>query len=220
MNFPTFLLPLALLAACQSTPTTTESAPPTEPKPSAPAKTTVVIKTNMGTIIAEMDESNAPNTVKNFLGYVDSGFYNNTAFHRVIANFMIQGGGFALKDGILNQKQAGQPIFNESAQTTSNVRGTLSMARKGSPHSATSQFFINVVDNKQLDSPRVNGSGYAVFGRVIQGMEVVDAIRRVPTGPTYANSLDATGLISPGSLENVPATPVIIQSVRRNLKYQ
>ena len=214
MKLLAFLLPLTLLVSCQTDPALNE-----EPKKTPiPVGTTVVIDTSKGSILLELDDKKAPVTVKNFLSYVDQGFYNNTTFHRVISHFMVQGGGFALTEGILNEKTAGPPIINESAQTSPNKRGTISMARKSDPNSATCQFFINVVDNAKLDHPNTNGSGYAVFGKVIEGMQVVDAIRTVQTGATYANALDATGVAMPTSMNNVPAEPVIIRSIHRTLK--
>ncbi len=215
MRLLTLLLPITLLVGCQTDPSKDEA-----PKVKSPTGTSVVIDTNKGSILVELDDKKAPVTVKNFLSYVDRGFYNGTTFHRVISHFMIQGGGFAMKEGILNEKTTGAPIINESSLTLSNKRGTISMARKSDPNSATAQFFINVVDNQKLDHPNSNGSGYAVFGKVINGMEVVDAIRAVQTGATYANALDGTGIAMPTSMQNVPAEPVVINSIRRTLKLQ
>ena len=217
MKLLSLLLSLTFLIGCQTDPLKKD---PPEAKIKAPVGTTVVINTNRGSMLVELDDKKAPVTVKNFLSYVDQGFYDNTTFHRVISHFMIQGGGFTLKEGILNEKITGAPITNESAQTSPNTRGTLAMARKPDPNSATSQFFINVVDNAQLNHPNSNGSGYAVFGKIIKGMEGVDSIRAVQAGTTYANVLNATGVTMPTSMKDVPVEPVVIKSIRRTLKLQ
>lgn len=143
----------------------------------------VKMETNQGDIILELDPEKAPLSVKNFVQYVNDGFYDGTIFHRVISSFMIQGGGF---DEDLNRKTTREPITNEADNGLKNSRGTIAMARLPSPHSATAQFFINVQDNLSLDySGKQNGRtwGYAVFGKVIQGMDVVDKIRFTHTGP-------------------------------------
>jgi cyclophilin family peptidyl-prolyl cis-trans isomerase len=141
----------------------------------------VQLQTNMGNITVELDRKAAPNTVENFIKYVDDGSYNGTIFHRVISDFMIQGGGFTPD---YNQKKTRAPIKNEANNGLKNVRGTIAMARTGDPHSATTQFFINTVDNGFLNhtSQSMQGWGYAVFGKVVEGMETVDKIRAVPTG--------------------------------------
>ena len=141
----------------------------------------VTIKTNHGDIKLEMLEQEAPETTANFLQYVDDGFYNGTIFHRVIDGFMIQGGGF---DTDFVQKQTRGTIKNEATNRVSNARGTVAMARTPDPHSASSQFFINVVDNDFLDfkAPNSQMYGYCVFARVVEGMEVVDKIKGVRTG--------------------------------------
>ena len=154
----------------------------------------VVMETSLGTIKIELDEQKAPITVKNFLGYVDDKFYDGTIFHRVIANFMIQGGG--LEPG-MKEKKTKDPIKNESGNGLSNTRGTVAMARTRHPDSATAQFYINVGDNSRLD-----GARYCVFGKVIDGMDVVDKIRNVST-------------TTKGMFENVPEEDVTIKSVRR-----
>jgi peptidyl-prolyl cis-trans isomerase B (cyclophilin B) len=141
--------------------------------------TMVKLHTNMGIITLQLDAEKAPNTVKNFLDYVNSGFYSNTIFHRVIANFMIQGGGF---EPGMTQKKANAPIKNEAANGLKNDNYTIAMARTGDPHSATAQFFINVKDNGFLNYPGQDGWGYCVFGKVVEGKDVVDAIRNVKTG--------------------------------------
>lgn len=139
----------------------------------------VELHTNQGTITLELDEENAPVSVKNFLTYVESGYYDGTIFHRVIEDFMVQGGGF---EPGMKRKPTGEPIRNEADNGLKNQAGTIAMARTQAPHSATSQFFINVADNPALDRPRPDGHGYAVFGKVISGMEIIDKIKKVRTG--------------------------------------
>lgn len=147
--------------------------------------TTVTMETNLGKIVLELDEAKAPETVKNFLAYVDNGFYQGTVFHRVIDGFMIQGGGF---DTALKKKPTAEPIKNEADNGLKNLRGTIAMARTSVVDSATSQFFINLVDNAFLDhrAKTAQGYGYAVFGKVIAGMEVVDRIGKAPTSAKSA----------------------------------
>jgi cyclophilin family peptidyl-prolyl cis-trans isomerase len=162
---------------------------------------TVVMETSMGSVKIELFEKLAPITVKNFLFYVDEKFYDGTIFHRMIPNFMIQGGGFL--PGMKKEKTTGSPIENESYNGLVNDRGTLAMARTSDPNSATAQFFINVKDNTFLNRlENQDGFGYAVFGKVTEGMDVVDKIKQVPTGMR-------------GGHENVPTNDVIIQSIRR-----
>src|SRR3990167_219598 len=139
----------------------------------------VKLHTNLGTITLQLNAEKAPLTVKNFLEYVNSGFYDNTIFHRVIVNFMIQGGGF---ESGMKQKKANAPIKNEAANGLTNDTYTIAMARTSDPHSASAQFFINVGNNNFLDHPGQDGWGYCVFGKVVKGTGVVDAIRKVPTG--------------------------------------
>jgi peptidyl-prolyl cis-trans isomerase B (cyclophilin B) len=160
-------------------------------------KTTMVkLHTNHGVITLQLDAAKAPNTVKNFLDYVNAGFYSNTIFHRVIPNFMIQGGGF---EPGMNQKKVNAPIKNEAANGLKNDKYTIAMARTGDPHSATAQFFINTKDNSFLDYPGQDGWGYCVFGKVIEGKDVVDAIGKVQTGFR-------------GGMQDVPQQDVIITS--------
>jgi cyclophilin family peptidyl-prolyl cis-trans isomerase len=163
----------------------------------------VVLDTSMGEITIELDPEKAPRTVENFLKYVDDKFYDNLIFHRVIPTFMIQGGGF---DAQLNEKREGKraPIPLEAHNGLSNVRGTIAMARTGDPNSATSQFFINRVDNGRLDDL---GGGYAVFGKVIGGIDVVDKIAKVRTEVRV-----------PRVHDHVPVEPVVIKSARRKAK--
>jgi peptidyl-prolyl cis-trans isomerase B (cyclophilin B) len=138
----------------------------------------VLLETTSGDILIELYADRTPLTVENFLRYVDGGFYANTIFHRVIKDFMVQGGGYTLR---LEEKTAGEPVKNEAAAGGSNVRGSIAMARTSDPHSATAQFFINTVDNPELDfsAETVDGFGYCVFGRVIEGMDTVDGISRL-----------------------------------------
>jgi len=139
----------------------------------------VKLHTNQGVITLQLDAEKAPLSVRNFLDYVNSGFYSNTIFHRVIPNFMIQGGGFETG---LKQKPTSAPIKNEAANGLKNDIYTIAMARTGDPHSATAQFFINTKNNGFLDYPGQDGWGYCVFGKVVEGKEVVDAIGKVKTG--------------------------------------
>lgn len=141
----------------------------------------VALRTSAGDIVLELDSAKAPATVENFLNYVKSGHYDGTIFHRVIPNFMIQGGGFTAD---MDQKKTNAPIQNEAGNGLANDRGTIAMARTNDPHSATAQFFINVVDNDFLNFRSASGQGwgYAVFGKVVEGMDTVDAIRKVRTG--------------------------------------
>ena len=140
----------------------------------------VAFETTEGKIVVELAPQAAPKTVENFLAYVKSGHYDGTVFHRVISGFMIQGGGFTAD---MKEKPTRGTIPLESRSGLKNERGALSMARRGDPDSASAQFFINVVDNARLDYPNPDGNGYAVFGKVIEGMDVVDKIRVTPTGP-------------------------------------
>ncbi|MDM8547325.1 peptidylprolyl isomerase [Candidatus Venteria ishoeyi] len=137
------------------------------------------MQTNMGTMVLELDADKAPETVKNFKQYVEDGFFDGTIFHRVIGNFMIQGGGF---DEKYQQKETRAPIQNEAKNGLKNDRGTIAMARTGDPHSGTAQFFINVKDNDFLNYPGQDGWGYAVFGKVVEGLDVMDKIKSVATG--------------------------------------
>ena len=159
----------------------------------------VRMETSLGDITLELDAAKAPETVANFLAYVQDGYYEGTVFHRVIDGFMIQGGGMTSD---LTQKKTRSPIKNEADNGLKNLRGTIAMARTQVVDSATSQFFINVADNPFLDHQGKNpmGYGYAVFGRVTEGMETVDAIRKVPTG-------------NKGGHQDVPKEPVTINKV-------
>ena len=157
----------------------------------------ILMKTSKGDIKLELDPEKAPKTVENFLGYVEAGHYDGTIFHRVMDGFMIQGGGF---DAGMNQKSAPRTVQNEANNGLKNVVGSIAMARTAAPHSASAQFFINVNDNKFLDYPGQDGWGYCVFGQVVEGMEVVDAIKGVRTG-------------NAGGHQNVPVEPVTIVAV-------
>ena len=159
----------------------------------------VAMETSLGTIKIELFEKEAPISVKNFLEYTKSGFFSGTIFHRVIPGFMIQGGGFTADR---KQKAANAPIKNEAVNGLKNDRGTLSMARTSDPDSATAQFFINVVNNNMLNRPNPDGAGYAVFGKVVEGMDVADKIVSVKT--TTVNMV----------FQNFPETPVMIKSVK------
>jgi peptidyl-prolyl cis-trans isomerase A (cyclophilin A)/peptidyl-prolyl cis-trans isomerase B (cyclophilin B) len=156
----------------------------------------VALKTSMGEIVLELSQEKAPITVDNFLKYVKAGFYKGTIFHRVIDGFMIQGGGM---DAQFHGRKTNKPIKNESNNGLSNEKYSVAMARESNPDSATSQFFINVVDNPGLDYPNMQGSGYTVFGKVVKGQDVVDKIKAVVVDDIHG-------------LENVPITPVTIQS--------
>jgi peptidyl-prolyl cis-trans isomerase B (cyclophilin B) len=168
-------------------------------KPENPNDPIVLLSTSMGDIKVELYKEKAPITVENFLAYAKDGFYDGTIFHRVIANFMIQGGGMKPD---MTEKATKSPIKNESSNGLQNTKGTLAMARTAVVDSATAQFFINVRDNDFLNKSQAqDGAGYAVFGKVIQGMDVVDKIRNVET-------------TSKGPFEDVPAKAVVIQSVK------
>jgi peptidyl-prolyl cis-trans isomerase A (cyclophilin A) len=158
----------------------------------------VEVRTNQGVIVIELFENEAPESVRNFLDYVTTGFYDGTIFHRVIDGFMIQGGGF---DAEMRQKPTRDPIRNEAKNGLRNEAGTVAMARTRDPHSAASQFFINLVDNRPLDYPSNDGWGYAVFGKVSSGFDVVQKIGRSATGNV-------------GPYQNVPLEPVVVETMR------
>jgi len=162
----------------------------------------VDVVTNLGTFTIELDPAKAPKSVANFLSYVDAGHYTGTLFHRVISTFMVQGGGY---DQQYERKPTQAPVENEAFNGLKNTKGTVAMARTGEPHSATAQFFVNVTDNAFLDhtSKDAQGWGYTVFGKVIEGMDVVDKIKAVKTGVAGPFPKDA------------PQTPVVIESVKR-----
>jgi peptidyl-prolyl cis-trans isomerase B (cyclophilin B) len=166
--------------------------------PARAANPVVVMETSMGTIKIELFEDKSPITVKNFLAYVDDKFYDGTVFHRVIPTFMIQGGGF---EPGMKEKKTKDAIKNEAGNKVSNKRGTVAMARTNDPDSATAQFFINVKDNDFLDKSE-KSAGYAVFGKVIDGMDIVDKIKAVETADK-------------GGHEAVPVKDVVIKSIRK-----
>ena len=174
----------------------------------ADEKPVVVLDTTAGAITIELDPAKAPITVENFLTHVDALFYNNLIFHRVIPGFMIQGGGLDI-DLTEHQKKGAKSIKNESDNGLSNKRGTITMARMDDPDSATSQFFINVADNKRLDG-RGGPNGYTVFGKVLDGMDVVDAIVKAPRG----KARDPRGMV----YDDVPVAPIVIKSAKRKAK--
>lgn len=197
------LLPAFALAQDTAATDETTAAPATS-EATAPAENPrVALHTNLGDIVLELDAAKAPVSSENFLTYVKDGFYNGTVFHRVIDNFMAQGGGYTSD---LQPKPTRAPIRNEANNGLSNLRGTVAMARTGDPHSATAQFFINLVDNPRLDYVSdENGMtwGYAVFGKVVEGMDVVDQIRAIPTGGQGPFRTD------------VPTQPVLIERAER-----
>ena len=193
--FPTLLALSVSACAAQKEPKA-ETAPAAQPTATTSSMPRVTLSTNMGDIVVELNPAKAPLSSANFIEYVQSGQYNGTIFHRVIDNFMIQGGGF---DQNMQQKPTRAPIQNEANNGLKNSRGTIAMARTGDPHSASSQFFINVKDNAFLDhtSPTPQGWGYTVFGQVVEGMDVVDKIKVVQTS-------------NMGGHQNVPTQPIVI----------
>lgn len=193
MNRFAILMTGAILAAATGTAFAAAPVAPVSLAP-VPARPEVKFTTTEGNFIVQLNPARAPLTVRNFLAYVRSGFYNGTIFHRVIPGFVIQGGGFTAK---YKEKKTRKPIPNESGNGLLNVRGTIAMARKPAPNTATSQFYINLADNTQLD-PGPGRWGYAVFGKVVSGMKVVDKIASMPTGPAGPFS------------QNAPQVPVII----------
>lgn len=222
---------LFLLSSCNDS--KPEPAPPAEEKaaevtqPEAPAaeepaqetpeadpadsgSNRVKLSTSMGDIVIELYPDKAPATVENFLSYVNSGFYDNTVFHRVINGFMIQGGGFGLTgNGPATQKETNPPVENEAKNGLKNITGSVAMARTSDPHSATAQFFINHNDNANLDYPSFDGWGYAVFGKVVEGMDVVNKIADVET-----TSKPLVGKMGPQPMNDVPVDDVIITSAK------
>ena len=184
MNFRTFLKPLVIVSAAAAAPGALGADPQVD------------LKTSLGTVRLELFPAKAPKTVANFLQYVKDGHYNGTIFHRVIPGFMIQGGGMTAN---MSQKPTRPPIPIESKNGLKNEVGTVAMARTSDPNSATAQFFINIAANAFLDYPGQDGNGYTVFGKVVDGMDVVNKIAAVPTG-------------NQGMHQNVPRTPVVIES--------
>lgn len=193
------LATMLFVAACNQNQGAAPAASAPEKAPGGPDAPKVLMQTSLGEMVIELYPDKAPKTVDNFLQYANDGFYNGTIFHRVIDGFMIQGGGFTPD---MVRKETRPPIMNEADNGLNNIIGTIAMARTGDPHSATSQFFINVANNSPLDfrdkTPRA--WGYAVFGRVIKGMDTLKAIKSVPT-------------TNRGMHQNVPAEPVVIENV-------
>lgn len=175
---------------------------PVQAEETTDTKPLVILKTNFGDITLQLDAEKAPISVANFLAYVDSGFYNNTLFHRVIPGFMIQGGGYGLK---LEDKKTNDPIKNEATNGLINARGTIALARTSDINSATSQFFINTADNTSLNHSE-SSYGYAVFGKVLEGLEVVDKIEMTPTKRS-------------GGFADLPVQAVTILSASRVAKH-
>ena len=192
------MLAALFLLALTQTPSTAPASTPAVTTPPAAKGSVVVVETSLGRIKIGLDAAKAPTSVENFLSYVRAGHYDGTIFHRVIPGFMVQGGGF---DPDMKERPTRAPIKNESKNGRRNLRGSLAMARTNEPHSATAQFFINVKDNAALDFGVAPGWGYAVFGEVLEGMDVVDRIVSVPT-------------TSKGPHQNVPVKPVIIISAK------
>jgi peptidyl-prolyl cis-trans isomerase A (cyclophilin A) len=197
--FAMFLVSCATSEEPATTPSAPAAAPVSAERP--PARERVRMTTTLGDIVIELDRERAPVSVANFLVYVDRGEYDGTVFHRVIDNFMIQGGGYSPE---LRELPSRGVIKNEWANGLKNVRGTIAMAREKAPDSATREFYINVADNPRLDTARdvTGNAGYAVFGRVVDGMDVVDKIRRLPTGAR-------------NGMENVPEEPPVVTRVTR-----
>lgn len=177
-------------------------------QPAAAKTPRVVMETSLGRVVIELYPDKAPVSVENFLKYVDDGFYNDTVFHRVVPRFVIQGGGF---DTGYKEKPTRGPIRNEARNGLKNGRGTLAMARTADPNSATSQFYVNLKDNTNLDYPSFDGYGYAVFGKVVEGMDAIDKIAQVRTGSQQMTPRGGR----PQPFTDVPREPVVIQSMKR-----
>lgn len=209
----TLRIAASLLATFAASAALAMQAPPATPAPAAPAPQApaaagpvfVLLETSGGRILLELDPAKAPVSVENFLGYVRGGFYDGTVFHRVVPNFVVQGGGFS--DAMV-QKPTKAPIKNEWTNGLKNAKGTISMARTSDPNSATSQFFLNLKDNAALDG--ANGPGYAVFGRIVAGMDVLDAMGKVRTAPKEVTDFTGTKRIFP----DVPAEPLKMMSAK------
>lgn len=178
------------------------------------AGTKVLVETSEGNFTIELNDEKAPKTVANFLKYTADGFFDNTVFHRVIKGFMVQGGGFGVDDaGKVEQKATSDPVANEAKNGLKNEKGTVAMARTSDPHSATAQFFINHGDNSNLDYPSFDGWGYAVFGKVVEGMDVVEKIADVET--TAKDLLAGQGGNTRAQrMDDVPVVNIVIKSVK------
>lgn len=176
----------------------------------------VEFDTTKGKIVVELNEEKAPKTVANFLKYVDDGHYDGIVFHRVIEDFMIQTGGFEVTEGgKIAQKEVRDPIQNEAKNGLKNEFGSLAMARTGDPHSASAQFFINLKENSFLDYPGQDGWGYAVFGKVVEGIDVVEDIGAVATGQKMISARGRDGSLSDRPFRDVPNENVVIKSAKR-----
>ena len=203
------ILGFAFLGSCNAEkPAENEAGTPAEAGASK-----VRLKTTEGDIVIQLNAEKAPITVANFLKYVNSGHYDGTAFHRVIDGFMIQGGGFAVNDGKLVEKESGEGIKNEGQNGLKNDRGTIAMARTNDPDSASAQFFINVGNNDSLNFP--SNGGYAVFGKVVEGMDVVDKIKAAETTTKQITMRHPrTGEAIPSSAGDVPIKDIVITSAK------
>jgi cyclophilin family peptidyl-prolyl cis-trans isomerase len=225
-----WILPIAIIAASSFTAYAAEpkaagkstgKAEATKPEKKAePAKSAeekksgsprVEMKTNKGKVVIELNAEKAPISTKNFLSYVEKKHYDGTVFHRVISDFMIQGGGFKVAGASLEELETGEGIKNESTNGLSNTRGTIAMARTNDPDSATAQFYINVKDNTFLDS-QSGRPGYAVFGKVVEGMDVVDKIKSVTTGKKVVKARNGKSLMD-APFTDVPLENVVIESI-------
>lgn len=208
------LISLAIFAVLASCKADKEPAKPaTTPAPAVAKTSKVRLKTNKGDIVIELDAEKAPVTVANFLSYVNQKHYDGTIFHRVIDGFMIQGGGFALDGTKLVEKESGKGIVNEGKNGLKNSTGTIAMARTNDPNSATSQFFINVADNDMLNFP--SNGGYAVFGKVVEGMEVVNKIKGISTTTaTLTMRHPSTGEKIEAPAGDVPTENMVIESAK------
>ncbi len=196
----------------EETKKSTESKAPEAATPVVVAER-VKFKTNKGDFVIELNREKAPITVANFLEYVNKKHYDGTVFHRVMDSFMVQGGGFALEAVALVEKPTGKGIKNEAKNGLKNDVGAVAMARTGDPDSATAQFFVNVVNNDNLNSPQPDGHGYAVFGKVIEGMDVINKIKVTPTGMkplTMLHPVTGEKITQPSS--DVPTENIIIES--------
>jgi peptidyl-prolyl cis-trans isomerase A (cyclophilin A) len=201
----------AVLASCKAD--KEPEKPATTPAPAVAKTSKVRLKTNKGDIVIELDAEKAPVTVANFLSYVNQKHYDGTVFHRVIDGFMIQGGGFALDGTKLVEKESGKGIVNEGKNGLKNSTGTIAMARTNDPNSATSQFFINVADNDMLNFP--SNGGYAVFGKVVEGMEVVNKIKGISTTTaTLTMRHPSTGEKIEAPAGDVPTDNMVIESAK------
>jgi len=205
------ILGFAFLSSCNAEKPADKEATPVAEKTAEAETSKVRLKTSEGDIVIELNAEKAPITVANFLKYVKAGHYDGTAFHRVIDEFMIQGGGFAVDGGKLVEKESGDGIKNEGQNGLTNDRGTIAMARTNDPDSATAQFFINVADNASLNFPSYGG--YAVFGKVVEGMDVVDKIKGAKTATKeLVMRHPSTGAAMASSAENVPTEDIVIKS--------